>query len=162
MIDIPPWKIPSDEDRILGAKEIGAVGREKGPIFFTDWLNKNVSPLDLMVYSDGSKGPIGQVGGGYCLYRGHSSLPVYGKIPLGVTSEVYDAEVLAAVAGLRAAIQHPFANFARHIIVILDNEEAALRLHSLLPTDSSAAAFQEFQDLRDSWIRAPHSIDRSR
>lgn len=51
---------------------------------------------------------------------------------------VFNAKVLTTLAGLETALRHPFARFTRHIVVILDNEEAAVRLHTGAPTQTSS------------------------
>lgn len=59
---------------------------------------------------------------------------LYGKILHGRNFKVYDAQVLEVVSGLRAACSHWMARFVENLFVCLDNEEAAIRLH----TDSSS------------------------
>ncbi|POS82030.1 hypothetical protein EPUL_005665, partial [Erysiphe pulchra] len=108
---------------------------------------------------------------------------MYGRVPLGRNSQIYDAEILGAVSGLRAACvkgesqnrsstkampnitcstksaqfrpvtacSHWMARFARNVFVCLDNEEAAIRLHTDSPTPSSSTQIQEFQSLRRIW-----------
>ena len=98
-------------------------------------------------------------GAGFCVYRGSQEI-VRGQVPLGQTAEVYDAEVEAALAGLKAASSHYMGRFATKVTVCLDNQEAAIRLHSGTPTDSSAAAILEFQASKHAWHtreRAPNA-----
>lgn len=64
---------------------------------------------------------------------------------------MYDAEIVGAVEGLRAACSHWMSRFAKNVAVCLDNEEAAIRLHSACPTQSSSTRILDFQRLRSSW-----------
>ena len=146
------------EDRTAIKQKIGACGREKGPQEFRPWTT-NQSPLDLTVYSGGSMGENDNTGAGFCVYRGLQEI-ARGQVPLGQTAEVYDAEVEAALAGLKAASSHYMGRFATKVTVCLDNQEAALRLHPGTPTDSSAAAILEFQASKHAWHtreRAPNA-----
>ena len=128
----PPW---ATDDRTAIKQRIGAIGREKGGPAFRQWVSEQ-SPLDLTVYSDGSLSEDGSAGAGFCVYRGTQEI-ARGQVPLGHTTEVYDAEIEGALAGVRAALAHYMARFATKLTVCLDNEEAALRLHSGTPTDSN-------------------------
>ncbi|KHJ31896.1 hypothetical protein EV44_g4314 [Erysiphe necator] len=101
------------------------------------------SPLDLTVYSDGSSDNAGKAGAGYSIYCGTQEI-VDNWIPLGNTVEVYDAEIIGAVEGLRAACSHIMVRFATKVAVCLDNEEAALRLHTSSLTPSSSREITEF------------------
>ena len=157
----PPWE---RDNRIAIKQRIGACRRMKGAQAFTLWAAKQ-SPLDFTVYSNGSMGENENPGAGFCVYRGAQEI-ARGQVSLGQTAEVYDAEVVAALAGVKAASAHFMARFATTITVCLDNEEAALRLHSGPPTDSSAAAILEFQACKLAWLRrerapnaAPGSVD---
>ena len=157
----PPW---DDIDRAAIKVQIGACGRESGPAAFAKWINERPA-LDLIVYSDGSKNDDGNAGAGFCVYRGQQEL-VRGQVPLGQTAEVYDAEIEGALAGIRAASAHLMARFATRVTVCLDNEEAAIRLFSGVPTDSSAAAILDFQASRLAWTSrdragtaAPGAVD---
>jgi hypothetical protein len=60
-------------------------------------------------------------------------------------AEVFDAAANGALEGLRAAVGHPQAT-ANEIVVCLDNLAAATGLRGT-PSDSSQAAFLEFQDM---------------
>ncbi|KAI0997629.1 hypothetical protein K3495_g10562 [Podosphaera aphanis] len=48
-----------------------------------------------------------------------------GCVPLGHTAQIYDAEIIGAVAGLPTACSHFMARFATNLALCLDNEEAA-------------------------------------
>ena len=151
----PPW---ATDDRTAIKQRIGAIGREKGGPAFRQWVSEQ-SPLDLTVYSDGSLNEDGSAGAGFCVYRGTQEI-ARGQVPLGHTTEVYDAEIEGALAGLRAAAAHYMARFATKLTICLDNEEAALRLHSGTPTDSSATAILDFKSHKLAWAqreRAPNA-----
>lgn len=108
--------------------------------------------MDLTVYSDGSRNTAGQAGAGFYVVRGPDGAPIArGQIPLGDTAEVFDAEITGAVAGLRVALASPLAKFATDVTICLDNEEAALCLHSNRPTPTSFAALVEFTQLKEAW-----------
>ncbi len=141
----PPWDI---FDREAARMAVGATGKGAGPDVFYSWLAKQ-HPLDLIVYSDGSLLD-GRAGGAFCIYRGESLIG-QGQLGLGALATVYDAEVIAATAGLQAAIFHYMARFATRVIICLDNEEAAIRLHDNRPTETSANAFHHFARLRLDW-----------
>lgn len=81
-----------------------------------------------------------------------------GRVPLGRNVEVYDAEIIGAVSGLRAACSHLMARFAKNVTVCLDNEEAAIRLHAGCATPSSSTRILEFQSLRRTWLERPKAI----
>lgn len=70
---------------------------------------------------------------------------------LGRTATIYDAEITAATAGLRAALDCPLPTYATELTVSLDNEEAAIRLWSGA-TATSASEIYVFQDLPRKWI----------
>jgi ribonuclease HI len=107
--------------------------------------------LDLVVYSDSSKNEDGNAGAAYCIYRG-SQLLEQGQVPLGKTAEVYDAEVIGALAGLNTTLRICIARFATNITICLDNQEAALHLHTGIPTSTSASKIMEFQACRQAWL----------
>src|SRR5213075_463559 len=114
----PPWS-PSDRDSARLA--IGATGRAAGPAAFNNWAAA-VPLLDLVVYSDGSCQE-GQAGAGFYITRGPTTGIERASIGLGCTATVFDAEVVAATAGLTAALGNPMARFATNVTVCLDNEE---------------------------------------
>ncbi|KAI0990856.1 hypothetical protein K3495_g17331, partial [Podosphaera aphanis] len=73
------------------------------------------------------------------------------KVPLGPDFEVYDSEVIGALAGLRAAIAAPSTQLATNINVIHDNQEVAHRLLDSSPSKSSQMEILEFRDLASRW-----------
>lgn len=156
----PPWHI-FDRDRLR--QEVGAVGRQAGPGVFEHWLNNSTNPLDLTIYSDGSMDGDNSAGAGFIIFRGHGQdkeLVHHGIIPLGQTAEVYDAEIVGAVEGLRAAVQSPWSPFQGNVKLILDNEEAAIRLHSGLSTTSASNDLSSFRHLRQTWMEGAFSGNR--
>lgn len=146
-ITAPPWTSTNRESQ---RRDIHAVGRQQGYENFMSWFNQ-LTDRDFAVFSDGSRNDAGSSGAGYCIFRGQRQELERRTIPLGDTAEVYDAELIGAVSGLRAALNNPFAPFTRDAHIILDNEEAALRLHSGQPTETCAKDLLEFQRLRELW-----------
>ncbi|KAI1001964.1 hypothetical protein K3495_g6239 [Podosphaera aphanis] len=97
---------------------------------------RNLPPPDMLVFSDGSKQKDGSAGAGaVVLHRGITVATV--RVPLGPDFEVYDSEIIGALAGLSAAIADPSTHLATNIHVILDNQEAARRLLDAPPSKSS-------------------------
>ncbi|KAF4471945.1 reverse transcriptase [Fusarium albosuccineum] len=115
--------------------------KETAAASFLDWQSQ-LPRRDLVVFSDGSMQDDGSVGFGYAIYRDGK------KIRAGYeglkSAEVYDAEVMGALAGLKRALittTHPV-----RIHVCLDNVSVLEGLRGR-PGDSSQAAFLEFQKL---------------
>ena len=142
----PPWISP---DSGLKKANVGAVGREHGLLTFTAW-EQQIQPLDLVVYSDGAL-QNGFAGAGYCIFGGRHALIAQGSLPLGPTAEAYDAEIIAALEGLRAALANPMARHATDLTVCLDNEEAAMRLQAGAPTATSFKAITTFRAIATTW-----------
>lgn len=156
----PPWE---QTDTSIAKLGIGAVGRVNGTAEHKKWIKtREHKILDFSVYSDGSVDKDGSAGAAYCIFRGPSKEMAHGFVPLGQTVEIYDAEIHGALEGLRAALDHPMAKFATDLIVYLDNEEAALRLHTGVPTPTSSGLIAEFQTLRKNWeTRARSRVARA-
>ena len=106
--------------------------------------------LNLVAYSDGSHRD-GRAGAGYYITRGPSTEIGQGSIGLGDTAALYDAELVAATAGLAAALQSPMAKYATNVTVCLDNEEAAIRIQTGDATKTSAPEIYTFTALRTAW-----------
>ncbi|KAI1000704.1 hypothetical protein K3495_g7494 [Podosphaera aphanis] len=116
---------------------------------FTERI-RELPPWDILVFSDGSKQKDGSAGvGAVVLHRDITIAEV--KVPLGPDFEVYDSEIIGALAGLRAAIAAPSAHLATNIHVILDNQEVAQRLLVSSPSKSSQKEILEFRDLASCW-----------
>ncbi|PGH15624.1 hypothetical protein AJ80_05489 [Polytolypa hystricis UAMH7299] len=143
---LPPWGRP---DWDATRREIGAVGRGTGHGTFVGWRAQRF-PLDVIVYSDGSRDDQGNAGAGYTVRRGPDCL-VEGTVPLGRTAEVYDAEITAAVEGARAVFKDPSIQLFRNLWICLDNEEAAIRLQSGYPAMTSYRATEELGSLATDW-----------
>lgn len=101
----------------------------------------------------------GQTGAGFCVFRGREEELLRGRIPLGQSAEVFDAELAGALAGAIAAIQPPFARHARRLTICLDNEEAAIELMSGVPTTSGHGAVYAFQRAKNDWLRLQSRMD---
>ncbi|POS81939.1 hypothetical protein EPUL_005681, partial [Erysiphe pulchra] len=125
--------------------EIRAVRRLDGLDSFNQW-SKRRNPLDLTVYSDGSRNEHGCIEAVYCVYRGSQEI-ISHKIPLYRTVEIFDAEIIGALEGLRAACTHMMSRYATNVAACLDNQEAAIRLHSSFTPLSSGNQIQEFQSI---------------
>lgn len=107
-------------------------------------------PWDILVFSDGSKQKDGSAGAGaVVIHKGITLAEV--KIPLGPDFEVYDSEVIGALAGLKAAIAAPSIHLATNIHVILDNQEAVRRLLDASPSKTSQQEILEFRLLASKW-----------
>ena len=125
------------------------IGRAAGVNSFNKWFTRQ-SLFDLFVFSDGSLIE-DQAGAGYSIWRGLIHEVACGTIPLGVSAEVYDAEIFGATEGLAAALQNPMAFYASNMTICLDNQEAVLRLLSLTPTATSSRQIANFRQLASSW-----------
>src|SRR6202012_2503185 len=92
----------------------------------------------------------GSTGAGFVAYQ--AGLQVLKQaIPLGYNAEVFDAEAIGALAGLKAALQLETAKYAENLWVFLDNLEVATQLlgHT---SSSSQAVFNEFYKLAPLWL----------
>ncbi|OAQ59786.1 endonuclease/exonuclease/phosphatase [Purpureocillium lilacinum] len=96
----------------------------------------------LIVYSDGSQLPNGAAGFGFAVHRDKQSL-VQGSGRLG-PSEVFDAEAVGALEGLRAALR--LGDTTSEVVVCTDNLAVASCLRGD-PADSSQDKFTKFQEL---------------
>ena len=142
----PPWL---SLDRSKSKEEMSAIDREKGLMEYQSWeQSQRHNLLDLFIYTDGAMDMEGEAGSAYCIYRGPNSEITNAKIPLGRTAELFDAEIIGAVEGLKAAMTHCMTKYATNIVVCLDNEEAALRLHTGYLSPSSSVKIAEFRELR--------------
>ncbi len=133
----------------------GTGNRKKAVIRFNTWL-KNQKPLDIIVYTDGSQeidqsGEPTGTGAGWELNWVGSWYRKQG-IPLGRTNEVYDAEVIAMLEGLKQALRSPMARVAPGIHICLDNLGVA-RNAGYIPKSSSQKVFRQFKDLAEGWLQ---------
>ncbi len=74
------------------------------------------------------------------------------RISWGKINEVYDAEVIAMLEGLRQALKSPVARAAPRIHICLDNLGVA-RNAGRIPKSSSQKAFRQFRDLVKSCLQ---------
>ena len=126
------------------------VCKKDRPAAAVDEEISRVPHLDITVYSDGSKQADGSTGAGAFVTQGAITLAEI-RTPLGTMAEVYDAEVTAALEGLRAAVRSPGAHLATNIFVFLDNQEAASRLLEGEPTKTSQQEILAFRRLASQW-----------
>ena len=96
-----------------------------------------------------------RAGADYVIYRGPTQEIGRGSLPLGNSSEVYDAEIAGATEGLAAAIRNPLAYYASNVTVCLGNQEAAIRLLLDTPKASSSAKIFNFRKLAVNRRRRP-------
>ncbi|KAI0993744.1 hypothetical protein K3495_g14440 [Podosphaera aphanis] len=100
----------------------------------------NIPSSVILVYSDGSNLEDKRSGAGYVIFQ--FGLQVREEaLPLAKQKEVEDAEVLAALKGIHAAISLPSARFSNDIWIFLDNQEVARKLLSISDTAISQAAY---------------------
>lgn len=124
-------------------REMEAEGRVDGLGSFYQ-QSKYRNPLDLSVYSDGSRNEAGNLRAGYSVYRGSQDITSQ-KITLGRNAVVFDTEVIEALERLRAAYFQMLSRYAANVAICLDNQEAAIRSYSGLLTLSSGNQIQEIQ-----------------
>ncbi|KJK73924.1 hypothetical protein H634G_10785 [Metarhizium anisopliae BRIP 53293] len=143
LLPLCPRPVPPSEPRFGDeTSTLQTASKNKSAADFRQWL-KLVPPTTLIVYSDGSLSPEGSAGYGYIIHQDHRPV-LDGSGRLG-PAEVFDAEANGALKGLRATVG-PLQATAKEIIVCLDNLAAATGLRGT-PSDSSQAAFLEFQDM---------------
>ncbi|KAF7113942.1 hypothetical protein CNMCM5793_006125 [Aspergillus hiratsukae] len=111
------------------------------------------SPLEVTVYSDGSRTDQG-AGYGYAIYYGPILL-TQGFGPAGARTEVYDAEIMGAVEGLRAAVSQDCTKFTTQINILLDNLAAASLLADGRPAPHKQGLTDTFHQLSAQWDSLP-------
>nr|ABC24970.1 reverse transcriptase [Monascus pilosus] len=114
------------------------------------------SPLAISVYSDGSHTGQG-AGYGYAIYYG-SILVTQGQGPAGPRTEVYDAEIMGAVEGLRAAVGLPCTAYANQLNLFLDNLAAASLLADGRPAPHRRHLTDTFHQLSKQWLSLPYIL----
>lgn len=122
---------------------------------FNAWLQAQ-NPLDIIMYTDGSQiinqdNTIISIGAGWVLNWVGSWYSKRG-ISLGKSYEVYDAEAIAMLEGLKQALSSPMARVASGIHICLDNIRVA-RMSSLIPMGSSQEIFKQFRILAKEWLQ---------
>ncbi|KAL5606032.1 uncharacterized protein BROUX77_003225 [Berkeleyomyces rouxiae] len=106
---------------------------------------------NILVYSDGSISEDGSVGWGFVITQGGLYV-AEGSGSLSSNHEVYDAEVIGALEGLKAAFRCAAPHLADNLYCILDNQAAyECLLPGSDPSDSSQAHVLEFQRLVSTW-----------
>jgi ribonuclease HI len=116
--------------------------KEKAAALFKAW-QAALPPEDIVVFTDGSLDEFSTAGWGFAIY-GKGPDPIktgYGAVD---RAEVFDAEAVAALKGLKAALQLVASQIRIHICI--DNTAVLWCLHGR-PSDSSQAIFLEFKDL---------------
>ncbi|KAI0999638.1 hypothetical protein K3495_g8559 [Podosphaera aphanis] len=111
---------------------------------------RGLPPWDILVFSDGSKQKDGAAGAGAVVLHKGITLAEVG-VPLGPNFEVYDSEIIGALAGLKAAVTAPSTHLASSIHVILDNQEAARRLLDATPSKTSQQEILNFRHIASQW-----------
>jgi ribonuclease HI len=126
----------------------------------TDNRDYSPAPLQISVYSDGSQTSQG-AGYGYAVYFG-PILVTKGHGPAGPRTEVYDAEIMGAVEGLRAALRQTCVGYSTQLVILLDNLAAASLLASYRPTPHRHGLSESFGQLATQWLEAPSSLTMPR
>ena len=115
------------------------------------WIS-SIPPTDITLYTDGSQDAAGNTGLGYVGFqRGYKVCEGYQS--LGTAAEVYNVEIIAIEAGIRAAAQRADTQRATNIYVLLDNQEAACRALEGTPTDTSQGSILRIRQLATLWKR---------
>ncbi|KAI0993316.1 hypothetical protein K3495_g14868 [Podosphaera aphanis] len=153
----PPWVIKETKQeahiRICGPSGPINIRAQR----FSNFLG-TVPRNDILIYSDGSKLPDGNSGGGFVIFQ--YGLQVRSEaFPLEKFRDSYDAEAHTALQGLRAAITLPTARFANNLWLFLDNADVAGTILTSKPSKSSQSTFLSFFETAKIWktrTRLPH------
>ncbi|CBF89628.1 uncharacterized protein ANIA_00368 [Aspergillus nidulans FGSC A4] len=78
-----------------------------------------------------------------------------GHGPAGPRTEVYDAEIMGAVEGLRTALGQPCVGYSTQLVILLDNLAAASLLASYRPTPHRHGLSETFSQLAAQWMESP-------
>lgn len=143
-----PW---TKEARQIKAQRIGApqgASKEFCSKAFLELIAK-IPPRDIVLYSDGSKLKNQSTGAGFVAYQ-YNIQVLYQTIPLGTRKEVFDAEAIGALEGLKAALKLPSTKLAENLWICLDNLEVAMQLLDSFD-GSSQAVFESFKILAKQW-----------
>ncbi|KAI0998046.1 hypothetical protein K3495_g10143 [Podosphaera aphanis] len=111
---------------------------------------RGLPPWDILVFSDGSKQNDGAAGADAVVLHKRIILAEV-RVPLGPKFEVYDSEIIGALAGLKAAVTAPSTHLASSIHVILDNQEAERRLLDVTPSKTSQQEILDFRHIASQW-----------
>jgi ribonuclease HI len=115
--------------------------KEKAAAQFVEW-QAALPPDDIVVFTDGSMNEKLTAGWGFAIYE-RAPDPIETGCGALERAEVFDAEAIAALEGLKAAL--PTA-VNRKIHMCIDNTAVLWCLHGR-PSDSSQAAFLQFKVL---------------
>lgn len=74
------------------------------------------NPLDLTVYSDGSRNEERYIAAEYCVYQVSQEI-TSSKIMFGLIAEIFDAEVIRALEGLRSTCSYMISRNATNVVV---------------------------------------------
>ncbi|RKL21541.1 hypothetical protein BFJ72_g14827 [Fusarium proliferatum] len=139
---LAPCPRPKLIQRCFRQEEIAPLqtaSKEKTTSAFLYWL-QSLGPLTLAVYSDGSLSSEGAASNGFTIHQ--NNVPIFiGRGRLG-PAEVFDAEAIGALEGLKAALNLREVA-TQNIYICLDNLAAATCLRGT-PSDSSQDVFLEF------------------
>ncbi|KAI0999062.1 hypothetical protein K3495_g9133 [Podosphaera aphanis] len=155
----PPWETVESRQNSL-ARICGPTGTKEflGNMFRT--FLSTLPKSDIQVYSDGSKLPDGNAGGGYVIYQ--FGIQVCAKsFPFGKHKESYDAEIRAAQQGINVAVALPSARFSNNLWIFIDNEKIARKILTITPITSSQQAFIRALEAPKIWktrARLPHTL----
>ncbi|KAI0997828.1 hypothetical protein K3495_g10361 [Podosphaera aphanis] len=146
---LPPWEISELDHDVLN--------RVHGPIstpntwadIFRDFLH-TIPRSDIQVYSDGSRLPDGNAGGGFVIFQLGRIIQTK-AFPLGKGKEIYDAEANAALRGIQAALALSTTRFSNNLWVFIDNFEVAKKLSKLATTTSSQEIFIDALEAVKQW-----------
>lgn len=89
-------------------------------------LIESMGEHDIRVYTDGSRMDNGKTGAGWVVYEGNRII-IEGNGSCGLLREVADAEAIAALEGIHAAMRHA-SIFAGNLYLFLDNYSVAERI----------------------------------
>ena len=109
-----PWK-PQENRELAHSRVMGlsGVSKELDRQAFLTFI-QTIPKSEIVIYSDGSKQSDGSAGAGFVVYQG--GLQVLRRcIALGKRVEVFDAEAIAALVGLKAALELPTTKFANSL-----------------------------------------------
>jgi ribonuclease HI len=155
-IAYPPWT-PSESRSLPPLATWGnSKAVENQAAKFAEWRAGH-PPLDLWVFTDGSKLADGRAGAGWELQLTSGLCIASGRAPLGPHQEVFDAEAAALGQGLSAALDTCAARWPGNLWACLDNSAVAEMVYGL-PVGTSQRRIQRAQRLLDEWMtraRAP-------
>ncbi len=152
LVDLDPW----EEHFFGGTQNVfqstrGTRDKKKASQNFKSWI-ETLDRKDILVYSDGSQ-EVDQNGtttgpGVAWVFKWTDRWLGMNRFSLGANAEVYNAEALAILRGLEAAIARPMARLAPGIHICLDNLSVARNAGK----GSSQAAFKKFRDAAKGWL----------